>query len=62
MDYMIVIALSSAVLLGVGWQGGYPSLWFLDMTGTVGFCAGGGFRRCYSFVDLIYNINASKHL
>ena len=62
MACMIIIALASASLLGVGWQGRPPSLTFPAMTGTVGIFPSGGFRRCYFFVYFICNLHALEHL
>ena len=57
MACIIFIVLSSAALLGVVWQGGFSSLKFSAMTGTVGICPYGGFRRYSSFVDLIVDFH-----
>ena len=62
MDDMIFLTLVSTALLGVGWRGGYSSLLFPTMNGTICFCPCGGFRRCFSFVDLIRNLNAFTYL
>ena len=44
MTCIICLALSSAALLGVSWQGGLSSLTFPAMAGTFSFYPGGIFR------------------
>ena len=48
MACMIFLALINANLLRVGCKGGFSSLTFPTMNGTVGICAVGGFRSCSS--------------
>ena len=45
MACIISLALSSADLLGVFWKSGLSSIMFPNMTGMVGFCLFGFFRR-----------------
>ena len=55
-------ALARMALLRVGWQGGLSSFKFPAMNGTVRFFPGGGLRRCLSFVYLLQNLFALKHV
>ena len=48
----IFLALARAALLGVGRRDVFCSLTFTTMTGTFGICSIGGFRSCFSFLDL----------
>ena len=63
MSWIIFAALVGAAVLGVYWNGGFSSPKFPTMTGTVGiFPMVDGFRRCSSFLDLICNFHALKHV
>ena len=56
------LVLARIALLVIGWRGGFSSLNFPSMTGTVGFCLVGIFRSVTTFVDLFHNFYESKNL
>ena len=59
---MIFLVLAGAAIFVGFWRGGFSSLAFPDMNGTVGFCPGDGFRSCSSFIYLLLNLHALEHL
>ena len=62
MACMFFFALTSSARLGVGCRGGYSSITFTAMTGSVIFCHGGIFIRFSSFVYLLHNIHELEHV
>ena len=62
MAWITSLALASAALLRVGWQGGCYSLFIPARTGTVNFCPWSIFRSCSSFIDCFDNLHAFKHV
>ena len=62
MACIVFLAISSAALIGVGWRGGYSSLFFPTKTGTVRFCPLSILGRCSSFVDWIWYFHAIEHV
>ena len=58
------LALDSAALLGlgVGRRGGFSSLSFPAMTGTVGISPNWSFRSCSTFVEFFHDLYSFKHV
>ena len=54
--------LNSISLIEVGWKDGLSLLKFPAMTGKVGLFPIGGFRGCFSFVDILWNLYAFEHI
>ena len=60
MAYLFFLAFSRAALLGVGRRGGFYSIFYPSMTGTVGIFPCRGFRRFSYFVDLFGDLHPLK--
>ena len=58
----VFLDISGVALFVVGWRGGFSSLSFPAMTGTVGICLSGGFRSYSSFADLFGYFSPLKNL
>ena len=61
MSSIFFLVLSTADLLGDGWQDSFFSLTVSTMTGTVGLFPVGYFLRCYLFIDFLCNYHVFKH-
>ena len=57
-----LLALSIKAFLVVWWQGELYSLFFPDVTSTVGIWLVNYFRRCYKFLDLFRNFHSFERI
>ena len=62
MACIIFLDLDSPYLLGVCRRGEFYSPSFTAMTGTVGICPCGGFKRCSSFIDFFVDLHLLENL